>query len=165
MNELKQKGQFEDYEILLPQKYASMPLPPTPAGIKTGGWTANNGPQLPSVLSITQFSSPQFTSESRKDMRQALVNYSAGFVDAFGKKVGGITIAERGPTESGKVNGIQFTRFVFKGTGPNRIDMRGAAYGMIDGDHAVMIMVMSFGATAESEVHLLESAMATFNKQ
>lgn len=162
VSELKQKGEVGDYQMSLPQKFTELPILITvPAHIKMASWaTTAAGGEPTATLSVNILSDAPTLTAAGKNMRQMLVNFSAGFTDAIG-----IKIASRGPSETGQVNGLKFTRFAFKAMGSNQTDVRGIVYGAIDDGRVVTIMVMGFGSTEEAEIKLLESAVTTFKKR
>ena len=75
-----------------------------------------------------------------------------------------IKITTRGPTESGQVNGVEFSRFAFTAMAPNQTATQGLAYGAIDGQRVVTVIAMGFGGVANDEIKLLESVIATLKK-
>jgi hypothetical protein len=161
LGELTQKGQLGPYQISLPGTFVFVPSPAAlPPDIKAAQWTARDDRGVAiSVVSIIVFSGNDFAMEAAKNMRQFLVNSSAGYTD--GMK---IKIATRGPTERGSLNGIVFSRMTFTAVAPNQIDTQGLVYGAIDGDQVVMVCGMGFGDVAHTEIRVIESVIATLNK-
>jgi hypothetical protein len=162
VNELKQKAEVGGYQISLPQQLTPVQTPvELPPHIQMGAWVAKTaGGEPAGIVSLGVFSDAQMLGEANKNMRQTLVNFSAGVADTSG-----IKITSRGPTETGLVNGLRFTRFAFSGTTPNRADMRGLVYGAVDENRVVAIVGMGFGTTAEVESKRLESVIATTKKR
>jgi LSD1 subclass zinc finger protein len=161
VKELTQKGEVARYQILLPPRFFLIPnnaAPPT--GLEIAGWSSKSPEGLSTaIVSIMVSSSGSSISDAKKDMRQALVNTSAGYTDGMQ-----IKISTRGPTEEGLVNGIEFSRFKFTAEAPNQTTAQGLVYGAIDSGRLVVVIGMGFGDLANSERQLLESVVATLKK-
>ncbi len=97
--------------------------------------------------------------ESRKNMRQWLVNFSAGAANKH------YEIATRDRTETSAINGFEFSRFRWAGSRQDQTPVRGLAYGAIDDVAVITILVVNFGAKAEENNKVLESALSTFNRK
>jgi hypothetical protein len=161
IGELTQKGELAGFQVTVPQKYVFIPnqaaLPPH---LKMAVWAVKDAQGLAkSTVSILLMSGTENVEAAGKNIRQFLVNSSAGYTDGMG-----IKIASRGPTESGIVNGLAFSRFAFTAIGPNQMDTQGLVYGAIDVDRVVMVIGMGFGEGASDEIKVLESIIATLKK-
>lgn len=121
--------------------------------------TAQPG-RLPGFLSIAIFSDPKVVSESTRNMRQSLVNFSAGLTDASRIRIG-----KREKTEIMTFNGIEFSRFKWSGSAPDGSVAQGLVYGATHNQKSIMISAINIGADAENENKKLEAAIATFKKR
>lgn len=161
VGQLTQKAEVDGYQISLPQAVTTLPPPGNlPDSIKIGTWVANSGGAPTGIVSLTVISDAQTVAEAGRNMRQTLDGLTTGFASTSKFK-----IASRGPTETGLVNGLRFTRFSITGTGSNQVDLRGFVYGAVDGERFVTIVATGFGPTAEGETRLLESVIATIKKR
>jgi hypothetical protein len=162
VNELNQKGVVGAYQISLPQRFTPVQVPvDLPPDNQSATWVAKSASGEPAaIVLLAVHSDANMLGNATKNMRQSLVNFSAGVADTAE-----IRIDTRGPTETGLVNGLRFTRFAFSGAAPNQDNMRGVVYGVVDGDFLVILIGMGFGAAAEAEIEWLESMAATTRRR
>jgi hypothetical protein len=161
LKDLTQQGKVAGYVILLPERFATVPNPVNlPPNLQQGAWASHStGGELTALVSVAAFFDAEAIESASKNMRQLLVNYSAGFTD-----VAGFKIATRGPTEIGTVNALEFSRFTFTATAPNQAAVNGVVYGAIDGERVVTVIGMGLGSAAAEEFTLIETIIATFKK-
>jgi hypothetical protein len=161
VSQLKQTGEVGDYRLSLPPEFTAVEVPRRlPGNMKMATWKgkARAGEALAS-LSVALVSDERAANEAR-NMRQFLVNYSAGVTETVG-----IKISRREVTETGELGGIGFSRFRWSGTTPDGTAVRGLVYGAIDKGQVIAIIAMNFGASAETENKLMEAAIATFKRR
>jgi hypothetical protein len=112
------------------------------------------------LVAVFDLDDPRAVKAARENMREALYTLSS----VFEKTKLGIRIDGRHPHELGRVNGLEFTRFVITGFTPNKLKMRGLMCGALDGDRFIAIVGMRFGEIAPTETRMLETIIATFKK-
>lgn len=158
---LTKKETFGTYSILLPNDFTSNAQPSLLPSLQSFSWkgpSREGGP--PSIFVVTIFSNPKAVADATKNMRQFLVNYSAGLTDESG-----VNIARREATETGALDGIAFSRFRWTGTAKNQQTAQGFAYGGIDGNKLITVVTFSVGGDGEATNKLLESIVATLKRQ
>jgi hypothetical protein len=162
LSQLKQTGEVGDYRLLLPADFAAADAPGVArVDTKSRAWKGKAGAgQLPALLLVDIKSDEEMVNKGKKDMRQVLVDFSAGVTDASG-----IQITKREKTETGTLDGLQFSRFRWSGSKADQTAVHGYAYGAIDNRHRIIIIAMNFGPNAETENKVLESVIATFKKR
>jgi hypothetical protein len=160
--QLKQRGEVGKYHILLPPDFTLSPkVGVVPANMQLAIWMGkiiDNKP--PPFLSFAIFSDQKMAKEAKANMRQTLVNYSAGYADPMG-----IQIATREKTETGSLDGMAFSRFKWTGMSKDRTPVRGLAYGAVNNDEAISLLAIGFGTNAEKDIVLLQTIIATLKKQ
>jgi len=161
VDQLKQAVEAGDFRLSLPLKFTAIDVPRgLPAGMKMSAWKGEGkAGEAPPTLSVSAFSDGKVVKEAA-NMRQFLVNYSAGVTESTG-----IKISRREATESGQLGGIGFSRFKWSGTAANGTDARGVVYGAIDNGRVIAIIAMCFGTSAETQNKLMEAAIATFKRR
>jgi hypothetical protein len=163
VKQLKQTGEVGDYQLSVPLQFTAVELPvKMPANMKSATWMGKAKPgELPALLTVIVTSDQQMVNEARQNMRQSLVNFSAGWSDTSG-----IQITTRERTESGALGGIPFSRFRWSGTKTDDgTAVRGIVYGAVDNGRSIAIIGMNFGPSADTANKLLETAIATFRKR
>jgi hypothetical protein len=159
--QLTQPVSFGTYQISLPREFTF--LPPkgqTPADLKMFAWQGPAAPgEPPPLLFVGILSDKKILEDAKKNMRQVLVNYSAGLTDSIGAHIAG-----RGATETGSLDGIGWTRFQWSGATTSQVPAAGFAYGAIDDASVIAIIPINFGADAGARSMLMESIIATFKK-
>jgi hypothetical protein len=159
-DELTQTVTFDKYQMSLPKGYAADP-PKSAGSMKVFSWKGPAPADLPPpVLIATVTADKKLVEEAKKNMRQTLVNYSAGTTTSSG-----IKIAKRGPTETGSLAGIEFSRFTWSGTTAAGVAVSGLAYGGIDEPNAVILLAINFGPNTAGADRLSEAAIATLRRQ
>jgi hypothetical protein len=161
--QLKQTGEVGDYRLSVPVQFTAVELPvKMPANMTAATWMGKAKPgELPPLLSVIVTSDQQMVNEATQNMRQSLVNFSAGW-----SSTSGIQITTRERTESGALGGIPFSRFRWSGTKTDDgTVVRGVVYGAVDNGRSIAIIGMNFGPNADTENKLLETAIATFRKR
>lgn len=162
VDQLKRTGEIGAYGLSLPHEFTALEVPRgLPGNMKMASWKGPARPDAaPGSLIVALLPDDKAVAEASKNMRQFLVNFSAGVTDS-----GGTKIVTRGPTESGTLGGIGFSRFGWSGSGPGGSAAQGFAYGAIDNGQVIAFVVQNFGASAATENKLLEAALATFKKR
>jgi hypothetical protein len=161
VSQLKQTGDVGDYRLSLPPEFTAVAAPGVPGNIKSATWKGKAGAgELPAILSVVVIPEERAVNEARMNMRQFLVNFSAGVTDTSG-----VQISTRDRTESGALGGIAFSRFRWSGATADRTAVRGLAYGAVDEGRVIAIIAMNFGVNAETENKRMETAIATFKKR
>lgn len=162
MSQLKQTGEVADYQLLLPADLAKIDttgkaIPKMALGMWLRKPTET---KPPAVISVSIFADEKMVAEAKKNVRQAMVNFSAGFTNSMGVK-----IQNRGKTESGDINGIPFSRLAWTGVGQDGSPVQGLAYCGIDNGSVITINALGYGPDALKESKLHEAAIATIKKK
>jgi hypothetical protein len=158
--ELTQAVTIDKYHLSLPKDFTAEKLDAVPKGMKLFAWTGPVHGERPSIAFIAAIMSGKAeVAEAKKNMRQALVNFSGGMTDSSG-----IKIAKRGVTETGSLGGMPFSRFKWTGTGADQAPMNGMAYGGISDEQAILLLPMTSAANPESDMKLMEAVVATLKK-
>jgi len=159
--ELTQMVTFDRYQMSLPKDFAAEKLTGVPPkDIQVFVWKAPAaGDRPPLVLISTIMAGKAAVAEAKKNMRQALVNWSAGMANSSG-----IKIAKRGATETGTISGLAFSRFKWTGTTADGGPANGMAYGTVDDAQALLLMPISFQQNPETDMRLMEAVLATLHK-
>jgi hypothetical protein len=162
VGQLTQSVDVDMYQILLAKDFIS-------AGTKTlrdngtqYGWKRQSGEKDGAAVLTIEIIADKKIADETKDLQNALVSYWHGMFGA--SKI--IDNAKPGEAEMGSINGITFCRF--KWSGSSKIDqtqVKGLAYGAIDGDKVILVVGMNFGADAENSRQLMEATLATFKKK
>lgn len=160
--ELTQQGNLGKWRIMLPKEFTLMPPGPNvPPDVKSYFWKGQSTADVPPPMFVVMvFSDKETVEEGKRSMRQSLVNVSAGITDSVG-----IVIGSRERTETGSLDGIEFTRFKWFGTTKNHIGVTGLVYGAIDDSTAIVIITMNCGTDARKGSTLMETIIATFKMQ
>jgi hypothetical protein len=162
-HDLTKEGDVDKYQISLPKDFADLPAPKNlPPFVKTYTWQGPSVQNIPSgIITITVITQEKAVDEAKQNVRQFLVNFSAGVTESSG-----IKIAQRGPTEQFTFNGIAFSRFKWTGTAQNQKPVTGFAYGAIIGTDVVAITTLHIDpAKAAATADLMENIIATFKKK
>jgi len=159
--QLKKVATLGNYQFSLPADYTGGEAGGTPPGMRSAAWKgAAKAGEQPGIVLFTLFSDAASVKEGGQNMRQSLVNFSAGVTDSMG-----IKITTREKTEVGRIAGLTFTRFKWAGTTNNQLEVQGINYGVIDNGKVINFIVMGFGSQADSQNKWHESMVATFKKR
>jgi hypothetical protein len=162
-HDLTKQGDMDKYQISLPKDFADQPAPNNlPPFVKSYTWKGPAVQNIPSaVITIMVITQGKAVDEAKQNVRQFLVDFSAGVTDSSG-----IKIAQRGPTEQFAFNGIAFSRFKWSGTAANQKPVAGFAYGTVIGADVVAITTLHIDpAKAAATADLMEAIVATFKKK
>lgn len=161
LKQLTQKVTLGDYQFYLPANYSGGESKGLPPNLKSGGWkgVAKEGEQ-PGIVMFTISSNAVMEKEAKNNMRQALVNFSAGTLESMG-----VNITTRGKTETGTLTGIPFSRFAFTASTKNQLAVKGIVYGGIDNGKFVSFIVMGFEPIADTQNRWHESVVATLKRR
>ena len=162
MNQLKQTGTVGDYQLSLPEDYTFVEDPKSATRkFKMATWKGRvKEGDIPSLLSLAILTDSRTVNEAGKNMRQMLVNFSAGMTDGAG-----IQITKREQTETGNWGSMQYSRFLWSGSLADGTVVKGMAYGAIDNGQVVAVIGENFGTNADSANQLLEAAISTLKKK
>lgn len=154
---LTQSGSFGDYELQLPSDFKPLPTPKSP-----GAQTVWRGPDdeehLTLLIAKVMPDANKFGDLS--DMRQFLVDFSAGVTDPLSVK-----IQKRGPTETGELAGLKFSRFTWTGRAASGLPASGAAYAAVHDNELVTFVLVAAGTATEDSLKLMESSVASLKKK
>lgn len=158
MKQLTQTVKVGDYQLSLPANYTGGENRRAPAGFRSAAWKgiAQDGKQ-PGLVIFTIMSD---STEAKANMRQALVNFSAGVTDSMG-----VTITTRAKTETGTIAGLSFSRFTWTASTKNQLEVKGIVYGTIDNGKVISFIVMGFEPDASAQNKWHESIVATLRKR
>jgi hypothetical protein len=156
--ELTQSLTFDKYQVSAPKGLVAVPdATKTVGAFHVFTWKIDTGPGVPGVLlSVTITDDKKTVAEARRNMKQALVNFTAGSTDPLGIKARRMT-----EVETGTLAGIPFSRYTWKGTGR---DSQGLSYGGLDGDRNIMILAICFGSDAKADLAQMQAVIATLKK-
>ncbi len=151
---------FIDYTFRLPSRFEQGEVPPGgPPNITTGVWRGVKEGDIISAFTTISILDAKEAAKSTSNMRQTLVNFSAGATDRMG-----IKIALRGPTQTMDANGFKISYFVWSGlTQQNSVD--GAAYGFVDGDRVVCMLHIAYGESARQETSEITKSIASWKRK
>jgi hypothetical protein len=172
VDQLKLRDEVGDYQLLLPSEFEALQIDFVPdkfinQGILLGNteiscWfnyeTGKHEPE--GFIEVIVSADPKVVSQANKDMVQSLEDFSAGFTQG-----GRIRISSRQKMETGTVNGIEFSRFKWSGSTTQPDHAHGLVCGAIDNGQVIAILAMTSGPSAEADIRLLETSIATFKKR
>ena len=150
------------YQISLPKEFVNVPTNrKVPDTLKLYSWKSLHASgNISAALSVMVSSDAKQVADAKKNMRQVLVNVSAGMTDAMG-----VSIGRREKTETGLLNEFAFSRFKWSGTTIDGGPVSGLIYGALDGESSIVINAMAVGEDARTQGPMLESIVATFKKR
>jgi hypothetical protein len=155
---LTQIATFGNYQISLPQDFIAEPAK-TVGNLQVYCWTVPSAEHKPTTLLIALSTDERLLAEARANMRQALINFSAGATDSRG-----IRITSRENTQTGSIGGLVFSGFDWfgKATVGTRT---GYVYGGLDGNQVVAILGYADAMKPITEIGVLQAIMASFKKR
>jgi hypothetical protein len=160
MEQLTQTATFDQYQLSVSKEFAA-DAPKTAGAMKIFSWKGQGAADLPPPVLIAVIASDKkMVDEAKKNMRQALTNFSAGMTNPSGVK-----ITKREETETGSLAGIGFSRFKWSGATTAGLPVSGLAYGGVEEPNAVMVLAINFGPNADAANKLIESAIATLKRK
>jgi len=160
-NQLTNVSTVGNYQISLPSDFVQQPSGLILGSVQTSTWKGPAGAETPSlVLRITIQADDRGIDVARKDMRRFLEVFTASVADGSN-----IKIVRREKTETGTLDGLQFTRFRWAGSAEKDVPVSGFAYGAIDGTSSIIITALNFGSDTDRANKLTESVIATFKKK
>lgn len=146
--------QFQNLTFTLPESFEHIdsPRPPgMPAHLDVAAWRVlNSASEVESMLTASSMKKPDMVAGAKADMRQLLVDHSAGTTDSLG-----IKIQARSESESTTFDGVGVTHFKWFGKGPSQQDMGGTVFGFVNGETAYVLLHMMFGGDPEQATNEL----------
>jgi hypothetical protein len=164
--------EFDNYTMRVPSDFKPAEIKQTLGdSVKIFAWKgeAPEGEQ-PNVLTVAIRSDEKAVAAAKQDMRKDLVDYSAGMCNSMN-----VAVARRDPTETGAVNGLEFSRYKWFGRPKNNAKLTGGfkddsiaygiTYGFIDGSKVMLINLAYFGAAAKEKIDWAATMVATLEKK
>ena len=154
---LTQAVSFGNYQLQIPTDYKPLPTGATSETSKV--WRGPDDAEHFTVLIANNLRGKSKIADPNA-MRQFLVDFSAGVTDPLS-----VRIQKRGPTETGELAGLKFSRFTWTGRADTGLPATGTAYAAIDGEDLVTFVLIAAGQPNGDPVPLMESAVATLKKK
>jgi hypothetical protein len=158
-SEMSQTLTFDRYQISAPKSLKAVPeATQTVGSLHVFTWRIESGADLPkALLSATIADDKKMVDEARNNMKQTLINFTAGSTRPLN-----IEVKRESDVETGSLSGIPFSRFKWRGDGQ---PSRGLSYGGVNGDQAILFVVICFGQDSEATQGLMQAVLATLKKQ
>ena len=157
-----ERAEFGDYAFTLPKGFQATEVPEgaLPHNMRIGVWKLMIDETNPAALFLANsMTDAQQAKTATQNMRQALVNYSAGTTDSMG-----IKIQQRGKTETTQVNGITLTHFNWLAQRADGKQMGGVVYGFVEGDTMTTLLHMVFEGDPETVMSEMKQHIASFHR-
>jgi hypothetical protein len=125
------------------------------------GWTIDSGTDVPKIVLLAAITEDaKLLAEARKDMKQTLVNFTAGIANPYGLQPRRTT-----QPETGSLGGVPFTRHKRNAATKTGTRLEGLSYGGVDGNRSVLFVAMCFGQDADNSLDLIQAVIATLRRQ
>jgi hypothetical protein len=157
--QLTHTGGVAPYSFLLPTQFKAFKYRDAPGGPRSAFFTGNKVPgRHLDFFSIAVINNKNMLEEGKKNPRQALVDHAAAF-ESFAR----FRIDDRGVTENGVLDRVQFYRFQLSGVALDKTPVKGWVYVAFNDNDIIMIFALADGTGTAETLKLLESSIATFS--